>query len=610
MADNQAVPRIYMAKLNEYCQRRRLRLDYKDLGFDGPSHNPVFTVAVEIDGRQYSQATGKSKKEAKDRAAFLAWESIERELPADPVLRPEQPLPPLPSPQYPVLRPEQPLPPLSSPLSQSPEPAANLAQPASSLNYLALLNEYSSRNKVVVQYVVVSKSGLDHMPIFHCVCKIDDKDFGEGTGNNKQTAKRNAARQAYEKLNDQATSRAERSAFLPNSSTNSSRNPLHSNSQESSPEASGTSAEEAVDLASNKSDSIIFRSSGIYSNGTDRDSSCNHAADKLANQFGAIQLNEASPSCLASPKGSAVRPKKRETPLAPKFSKLNRKQSKYTINEKFLDEFEDIQKIKSGGYGTVFKAKHFFDDRLLAVKRVKLLVGEEESKKEVQALAKLEHEYIVRYYNCWIGKDNIPSPEDSDQRVEADCLFIVMEYCEKGTLKDWISKECAKESYHEDAKIKFQQIVEGVAYIHSQNLIHRDLKPINILMSRDNKIKIGDFGLVTTGVDDHSVQRTEKRGTVLYMAPEQVGNKYGKEVDIFPLGLILFEMLYTFQTYHEKHERFENIKKGEFPEPFTKEFPEEVSLIKKLLSKVPSDRPSAPAILHILKKRQYSPHTC
>ncbi|CAI5770681.1 interferon-induced, double-stranded RNA-activated protein kinase [Podarcis lilfordi] len=577
MADNQAVPRMYMARLNEYCQRKRLRLDYKDLGFDGPSHNPVFTVAVEIDGKQYSRATGKSKKEAKDHAAFLAWESIQQELPADPVLRPEQLLPPLPSPQYPVLRPQQPLPPLSSPLSQLPEPAANLAQPAPSLNYLALLNEYASRNKVVVQYGLVSKSGLDHMPIFHCVCKIDDKDFGEGTGNNKQTAKRNAARQAYEKLNDQATSRAERSASLPNSSTNSSRNPSHSNSEESSPEASGT---------------------------------CNHAADKLANRFGAIHLNEASPSSLASPKGSAVRPKKRETPLAPKFSKLNRKQSKYTINEKFLDEFEDIQKIKSGGYGTVFKAKHFFDRRLLAVKRVKLLVGEEESKKEVQALAKLEHEYIVRYYNCWIGKDNIPSPEDSDQRVEADCLFIVMEYCEKGTLKDWISKKHPKESYHEDAKIKFQQIVEGVAYIHSQNLIHRDLKPINILMSRDNKIKIGDFGLVTTGVEDHSVQRTEKRGTLLYMAPEQVGNKYGKEVDIFPLGLILFEMLYRFQTCHEKPERFENIKEGEFPEPFTKEFPEEVSLIKKLLSKVPSDRPSAPAILHILKKRQYSPHTC
>ncbi|XP_034964171.1 interferon-induced, double-stranded RNA-activated protein kinase isoform X2 [Zootoca vivipara] len=560
MADNQAVPRFYMARLNEYCQRQRLRLDYRDLGFEGPPHNRVFTVAVEIDGKQFSQATGKTKKEAKDQAAFLAWESIQQELPL-------------------------------------PEPAA---LPASLPNFLTLLNEYSSRNKVVVRYDVVSKSGLDHMPIFHCVCKIDDKDFGEGTGNNKQTAKRIAARQAYEKLNDQATSRAERSASL----TNSSRNPPHSNSQESSPEASGTSAQEAVDFASNKSDSVVFQSSGIYSNGTGRDSSCNHAADKLANQFGAIQLNEASPSSLASPKDSAVRPKK-ETPLAPKFSKPNRKQSKYTINEKFLDDFEDIQKIKSGGYGTVFKAKHFIDGRLLAVKRVKLLVGEEESKKEVQALANLDHEYIVRYFHCWIGKDNIPSPEDSEQRVQGDCLFIVMEYCEAGTLKDWISKESAKESYHEDVKIKFQQIVEGVAYIHSKDLIHRDLKPINILISRDNKIKIGDFGLVTTGVDDLSVQRTEKRGTAQYMAPEQEGNTYGKEVDIFPLGLILFEMLYTFQTYHEKYQIFKDIKEGKLPEPFTKEFPIEASLIKKLLSKVPSQRPSASNILHFLRKKQY-----
>ncbi|XP_033001332.1 interferon-induced, double-stranded RNA-activated protein kinase [Lacerta agilis] len=601
MADNQAVPRMYMAKLNEYCQRNRLRLDYKDLGFDGPPHNPVFTVAVEIDGNQYSQATGKSKKEAKDHAALLAWESIERRLPADPVLRP----------------PQQPLPPLSSSPSRSPEPVAQR-------NYLALLNEYSTRNKVVVQYVLVSKSGLDHMPNFHCVCKIDGKDFGEGTGNNKQTAKRIAARQAYEKLNDQATSRAER-----NSSTNSSRNPSHSNSQESSPEASGT--------------------------GTDRDSNGNQAADKLANQLGAIQLNEAPPSSLLldvrnhvgavdvfltgprcfhqvkrSSRLSAEQQLerteavlqsfistffyflRRETPLAPNFSKLNRKQSKYTINEKFLEDFEDIQKIKSGGYGTVFKAKHLIDGRLLAVKRVKLHLGEEESEKEVQALANLDHEYIVRYYNCWIGKDNILSPEDSDseQRVEADCLFIVMEYCEEGTLKNWISKENAKESYREDVKIKFQQIVEGVAYIHSKNLIHRDLKPINILMSRDNKIKIGDFGLVTTGVDDLSLQRTEKRGTPQYMAPEQEGNTYGKEVDIFPLGLILFEMLYTFQTDHEKHKILKNIKEGKFPEQFTKEFPIEASLIKKLLSKEPSQRPSASDILRFLRKKQYSPHTC
>ncbi|XP_033001331.1 interferon-induced, double-stranded RNA-activated protein kinase-like [Lacerta agilis] len=345
--------------------------------------------------------------------------------------------------------------------------------------------------------------------------------------------------------------------------------------------------------------------------GTDRDSSYNHAADKLANQLDAIQLNEAPPSSLASPKSPAVRPKKRETPLAPNFSKLNQKQSKYTINEKFLEDFEDIQKIKSGGYGTVFKAKHLIDRQLLAVKRVKLHLGEE-SEKEVQALANLDHEYIVRYYNCWIGKDNILSPEDSDseQRVEADCLFIVMEYCEEGTLKNWISKENAKESYREDVKIKFQQIVEGVAYIHSKNLIHRDLKPINILMSRDNKIKIGDFGLVTTGVDDLSLQRTEKRGTPQYMAPEQEGNTYGKEVDIFPLGLILFEMLYTFQTDHEKHKIFKNIKEGKFPEPFTKEFPIEASLIKKLLSKEPSQRPSASDILRFLRKKQYSPHTC
>ncbi|XP_061480709.1 interferon-induced, double-stranded RNA-activated protein kinase isoform X2 [Rhineura floridana] len=452
MADNHAGPRVYMAKLNEYCQKKRARLDYKEVDVSGPAHDRVFTIAVLIDARKYSPGTGKSKKEARAHAALLAWEIIQKEL------------------------------------------------------------------------------------------------------------------------------QAERSATPTSDSLN--------NSQGSSPEASV--------------------------NDTDLESDCKSAADKLANQFGAIQLIEASPSSLANPKGPAVKSKRKETQLAPKFSTLNPKEREFTINQKFLEDFEDIQRISSGGYGTVFKAKQAIDNRLCAVKRVKLIAGEEETKIEVQVLAKLDHENIVRYFNCWIGKDHLPSEDSiSDNRLmEADCLFIMMEYCEKGTLENWIRTESEKESYKEDVKIKFQQIVKGVKYIHSKDLIHRDLKPINIFISRDNKIKIGDFGLVTSGVDDLSVQRTQNRGTVSYMAPEQVGSHYGMEVDIFPLGLILFEMLCAFETCHERLKVLKNIRQGKFPETFVKKFPEEKFLIKKLLSNVPSQRPSATDILFLLKNSKYTPHTC
>ncbi|XP_062980335.1 interferon-induced, double-stranded RNA-activated protein kinase isoform X1 [Elgaria multicarinata webbii] len=599
MAVNQAVPHACMAKLNEYCQRNNLKAEYKDVNATGPPHDRIFTVAVVIDQRQYSEATAKTKKLARHHAAALAWEIIQQERQGNPALRPV--VQPLPSPSTSTSSTLQP--------SKLPEPAENLTEASSprSVNYISSLNEYANRNKVIVTYFLKDKTGLDHMPIFSYICKIDGKEFGEGTGNSAQIAKQNAAKLAYEKLILQPASTTERSATHTNGSTNRSS----SDSQETSNEASVESVQESMEVASDRSESIAFRSSGVYSNGTDFDSKYKDAGDRPANKIDAVYPSEISSSSLASPKGHAVKPKRKEKPLAPKFSKST--QSKYTINARFLEDFEDIEKIGSGAFGNVFKAKHAIDKTLYAVKRVKLIVGEEkESEKEVKALKILVHENIVRYYNCWIGKDNLPSDDstnDNRNASQCNCLFIMTDYCEKGTLKDWLPQESSK-GYEDDALIKFQQIVKGVEFIHKENLIHRDLKPLNIFISKDDKIKIGDFGLVTTGVDDHLMQRTQGKGTVSYMAPEQMGRFYGKEVDIFPLGLILFEMLYLFKTGHERREEWDNIRDGKLPRTFTEKFSREASLIKKLLLKDPSRRPLPVDVLRFLRKEQYNPHTC
>ncbi|KAL8185749.1 UNVERIFIED_CONTAM: hypothetical protein K2H54_057523 [Gekko kuhli] len=554
MASSQAVLRNYTATLNEYCQKRRLKLEYKDVSVTGPSHDLTFTVMAVIEKKEYAPATGKSKKEARSCAAKLAWDAIHQEVEAHPTSAPlQQPQPSL----YP-----------SSPPPQSPQCAALDVTP--SANYISLLNEYGHKNKVSVQYPLKDKTGKDHKPNFFCACEIDGKVYGEGTGQNKQTAKFNAAKQAYEKLLTQTVSRPEQSAASINTSL--------SNSHETS--------------------EVTFM------NGTDSDSKSKGINDKLTTEIGAVQV---------SPRDPAEKPKRRDTLLAPTFSKLQLRESKYTINERFLKEFVDIEKIGSGGFGRVFKARHAIDKRVCAVKRVKLSFEEQENaKREVEVLATLHHENIVRYYGCWIGKDSLELEESmSENRSLCDCLFIEMEFCEKGTLENWMRLKRGTKRFKDDSLMKFHQIVEGVAYIHSKELIHRDLKPLNILISKEDKIKISDFGLVTTCVDDPSVQRTENRGTKSYMAPEQAGKSYGKEVDIFPLGLILFEMLYIFETGCERSKEWDNIKNCIFPQPFIKEFPTEAALIRKMLSEAPCKRPSATMILNFLSHGdQNGLHTC
>ncbi|XP_053159248.1 interferon-induced, double-stranded RNA-activated protein kinase isoform X2 [Hemicordylus capensis] len=596
MAENNPSPRPCMACLNEYCQRRHLILEYRDVDVTGPPHDRRFTVMVVIDNRNYRPATGKTKKDARYNAAELAWETIQQE-----TLALQQPLliPATPPPQQPEVS----------------LPHANVSEPLSPMNYIALLNDYALRNKIPIQYSVVSRGGTDHMPIFSMQCKRGDKVLGEGKGKNKQTAKLNAAKLAYEQL-VQPVPRMARNVTPTNSSTSLSVN----NSQGTS----GTSANfvpDSTDPASNASDSVVFQRSGLFSNGADSDSGCKSAVDELVNKVDALQVNE-NPSPLANAKGPAAKPKRKETPLAPAFSKALQKEDKDTVKDRNIwniGTFKDIEQIGRGGFGNVFKAKHAIDNIVYAVKRVKLTDSNgEESTKEVQALAKLKHENIVRYYHCWIGKDIFPSEDSiSDNSLEQDCqfecLFICMEYCEKGTLKDWIDKKRAKESCEDDSSNKFQQIVEGVEYIHSQDLIHRDLKPENIFISGDDKIKIGDFGLVTPGVDDLLVERTANKGTRSYMAPEQVGSRYTKEVDIFPLGLIWFEMLNLFETGHERIQVWKNIRECQFPRTFIKNFPREQSLITKLLSIEPLERPSATELLNILKILKNKPtslYTC
>ncbi|XP_028647008.1 interferon-induced, double-stranded RNA-activated protein kinase-like isoform X1 [Erpetoichthys calabaricus] len=264
-------------------------------------------------------------------------------------------------------------------------------------------------------------------------------------------------------------------------------------------------------------------------------------------------------------------------------------------------EFQEISHLGKGGFGNVWKARKIIDKTFYAVKRVKY---NKKASREVAALAKLEHKNIVRYFTSWISKKlpEIPmglsassSSSSSDPSIPQTYLYIQMKYCDKGTLKDWIygnPKKSKMKALH-----MFKQIVAGVGYIHSHNLIHRDLKPKNIFLDADETAKIGDFGLATSKSDENDdslLQRTKGTGTPIYMSSEQMNQQnYENEVDIYALGLIFFEMLWPTSTKAERSKIWPEVRKGRFPEQFYQKNIQESVLIRAMLSEDPKTRPTA-----------------
>uniref|UniRef100_A0A8C9FQN3 non-specific serine/threonine protein kinase n=1 Tax=Pavo cristatus TaxID=9049 RepID=A0A8C9FQN3_PAVCR len=189
-------------------------------------------------------------------------------------------------------------------------------------------------------------------------------------------------------------------------------------------------------------------------------------------------------------------------------------------------------------------------------------------------------------------------------------LYIQMQLCRKENLKDWMSRRCIIEERERTECLQiFLQIAEAVDFLHSKGLMHRDLKPSNIFFTMDDVVKVGDFGLVTAMDQDEEeelvltpmpayARHTGQVGTKLYMSPEQIcGNTYSHKVDIFSLGLILFELLYPFSTQMERVKTLSDVRNLNFPTLFTQKYAQEYIMVKDMLSPSPTERPEAAAII-------------
>ncbi|KAI1233761.1 hypothetical protein IHE44_0004206 [Lamprotornis superbus] len=197
-------------------------------------------------------------------------------------------------------------------------------------------------------------------------------------------------------------------------------------------------------------------------------------------------------------------------------------------------------------------------------------------------------------------------------------LHIQMQLCET-SLWDWIAdrnKRCNKRSedtsspyhlvdVHWTMKI-FQEIVEGVCYIHSMGVMHRDIKPRNIFLhGSDHQVKIGDFGLACRDLlwDDADQLQTERInglthtsgvGTCLYASPEQLqGSHYDFKSDMYSMGVILLELFQPFGTEMERTEVLTHLRTGQIPHTFSKKWPTQAKYVKLLTSPRAAERPTA-----------------
>ncbi len=194
------------------------------------------------------------------------------------------------------------------------------------------------------------------------------------------------------------------------------------------------------------------------------------------------------------------------------------------------DRYEILEKIGTGGMSDVYKAKCHKLNRFVAIKVLKQEFGENESfvskfQVEAQAAAGLMHSNIVNVYD--VGEEN-------------GINYIVMELVEGITLKKYIEKkQCL--SYREALSIAIQ-IGMGIEAAHNNHIIHRDIKPQNIIISKDGKVKVTDFGIAKAATSNTITSNV--MGSVHYTSPEQARGGYSDaKSDIYSLGITLFEML-------------------------------------------------------------------
>ena len=246
------------------------------------------------------------------------------------------------------------------------------------------------------------------------------------------------------------------------------------------------------------------------------------------------------------------------------------------------DFIRDKKPLGKGAYGEVWKVTHENSKKVYCIKMMNKRDIYEQNlinqiNKEISIMYNLNHPYSIKLYNHF---------EDNDK------IYLIMELATNGNLYNYIqSKKHQKNKNIDVIKKIIIQTIEIIKYLHSSNIIYRDIKPENILLDKDFNIKLCDYGWASYFTPGHSLN--VYCGTPEYVSPEVLKKlPYNEKVDIWGIGVLIFELVFGYPPFSSNLNtvRFNNIKEGKINWPENLEDEVLKDLIQKILKVNPKER--------------------
>ena len=266
--------------------------------------------------------------------------------------------------------------------------------------------------------------------------------------------------------------------------------------------------------------------------------------------------------------------------------------------ESQIETYKRIRLLGQGNYGQAYLIQSTLSNIEYVCKDIDIGIPSKETEnalQEVKILKKCKHPNIIAFKEAFITKQPFRA------------LHLVTEYADSGDLQQKIESQKKKNEIFSESQIInwLIQICLALKYIHELKIIHRDIKPSNIFLTKDDLIKVGDFG-ISKALKKGQTGTNTAVGTPLYMPPEVIDSeKYDYKADIWSLGITFFQIM-TFTLPFDGNNQmglFNNIiefkKKHSFNNIATLYSEELIKIVTKMFSKNPNDRPTIDEILNV-----------